>query len=291
MPSSRTSVIPSKRSPSGAAARGGARGSLAHRAFVPQRRATRGRGAAPPRRRGRCAGSVSSIRSSIQSPKELLATALSALPTCSDLVGLGAKRPACRVAPRNVATSSSASSSRDAAPGAKHQPPGLAVEARSTRPTIRSPTRSGARSNCTALRLGDVHLQPVAEVPQPLCTVVILTRPSKGESTVTRSGTGPSVASGCAIHRRTRRPACAGALRQLASASRQGSISVSGQTRSGRSQRRWPMRPATAICPRPASVDQAHRAAPTTHGARLTPPRPPSGHARAAAVALDLRRT
>ena len=38
------------------------------------------------------AGSVSSIRSSIQSPKARLATADSALPTCSVPVGLGAKR-------------------------------------------------------------------------------------------------------------------------------------------------------------------------------------------------------
>src|SRR3954454_5409015 len=39
----------------------------------------------------RC-GSVSSIRSSIQSPRPRLATALSALPTCREPVGLGAKR-------------------------------------------------------------------------------------------------------------------------------------------------------------------------------------------------------
>src|SRR5262245_31539065 len=39
----------------------------------------------------RC-GSVSSIRSSIQSPRRRFATALSALPTCRDPVGLGAKR-------------------------------------------------------------------------------------------------------------------------------------------------------------------------------------------------------
>src|SRR2546426_10776432 len=39
----------------------------------------------------RC-GSVSSIRSSIQSPSPRLATALRALPTCSEPVGLGAKR-------------------------------------------------------------------------------------------------------------------------------------------------------------------------------------------------------
>src|SRR6476619_4440052 len=39
----------------------------------------------------RC-GSVSSIRSSIQSPRPRLATALRALPTCREPVGLGAKR-------------------------------------------------------------------------------------------------------------------------------------------------------------------------------------------------------
>src|SRR5437763_1215290 len=38
------------------------------------------------------AGSVSSIRSSIQSPNSRLATALSAFPTCREPVGLGAKR-------------------------------------------------------------------------------------------------------------------------------------------------------------------------------------------------------
>src|SRR5215475_16227308 len=47
------------------------------------------------------AGSVSSIRSSIQSPSERFATALSALPTCREPVGLGAKRV--RLMARNLA--------------------------------------------------------------------------------------------------------------------------------------------------------------------------------------------
>ena len=38
------------------------------------------------------AASVSSIRNSIQSPRTRFATALSALPTCNEPVGLGAKR-------------------------------------------------------------------------------------------------------------------------------------------------------------------------------------------------------
>ena len=67
---------------------------LPHRPLVPgDPRATRDRAGSPPRRpRTLRAGSVSSIRSSIQSPSRRFATALSALPRWSEPVGLGAKR-------------------------------------------------------------------------------------------------------------------------------------------------------------------------------------------------------
>ena len=66
---------------------------LAHRPFVPSSpshsRSARIASSPPSTFR---AGSVSSIRSSMKSPSRRLMTALSALPTCSDPVGLGAKR-------------------------------------------------------------------------------------------------------------------------------------------------------------------------------------------------------
>ena len=80
-----------------------------------------------------------------------------------------------------------------------------------------------------------------------------LTRPSNGESSVTRSATGSSELSGCACHSRPCNQAPSLRRRRSSSsrsASRHDRVSVSGQTRSGRSQRRCvPTRPATAILP------------------------------------------
>src|SRR5438874_2816685 len=96
-PSSRHSITPSKRCGTAAAcaasmcrsARSLCRTGPSSQSTPSQRRSASTLSSPPGRLR---AGSVSSIRSSSQSPKRLFATALSALPTCNDPVGLGANR-------------------------------------------------------------------------------------------------------------------------------------------------------------------------------------------------------
>ena len=133
---------------------------------------------------------------------------------------------------------------------------------------LRSKTRLGAADDAVAdqerqdvvavlaLRLRHVHLEAVVEVPERLGAVAVVDEPVErreqrraiGHRPVGRVGVGVPAASSSS------RTPCARKRRSasIRSASRSGTVSVSGYQRSARSQSRWPLR-------RPDDGDDAPR--------------------------------